>query len=49
MIIEYDRSPNASVDQKIQSLINSMQRALEESEKQIAELEIKLAEIERAR
>lgn len=38
MIIGYDRNPNASVDQKVQSLMESVQMALNEHTTDIAQI-----------
>lgn len=39
MLISYDKNPNLTEEQRLQSLINSIQRALNELQDKIAELE----------
>ena len=46
MIIDYDKNPMLTTDQKIQSLIQSMQRALDEMKHEISELENKIKSLE---
>ena len=46
MIIGYDRNPNLSTDQKLQSLINDLQRALDEMKEEIDMLKQKIEERE---
>lgn len=47
MIINYDRRPNATMDQKIQSLIESIQLALNEIASDMDYTKKKLEEIEK--
>lgn len=46
MIIDYDKNPTLTVDQKIQSLIDSIQRMSDEMTDSIEELKKKIKEIE---
>ena len=46
MIIGYDRNPVLNTDQKIQSLIESMSKALDELKDEIADLEKKIERLE---
>lgn len=46
MILGYDRNPNLSTDQKLQSLINELQRALDEMKEEIDMLRQKIEERE---
>lgn len=44
MIIGYDRNPALTEDQKLQSLIDSIQRALDEMKEEIEMLKAEIAE-----
>ena len=46
MIIDYDKNPALTVDQKLQSLIDSIQRMSDEMTDSIEELKKKIKEIE---
>ena len=48
MLIDYDHNPSLSVDQKLQSLIESIQRCLDSKadNEKIIELQKKLSEIQ---
>ena len=46
MIINYNHNQNLNVDQKLQSLIESMQMALDELKLEIAELDKKIKKLE---
>lgn len=46
MILEYDKSPHATVDQKITTLMNSVQRALETLEKNKQNITLSDAQIQ---
>lgn len=46
MIIDYDKNPALSVDQKLQSLIDSIQRMSDDFTDSIEELKKKVKEIE---
>ena len=45
MIIDYDKNPNLTVDQKLQSLIDSIQRATDEIADNIHEIRKEIEEI----
>lgn len=46
MIIDYDKNPNLDTDQKIKSLIQSLERALDELKLQIIQLESRVKSLE---
>lgn len=46
MILNYDRNPVLTTDQKLLSLIESMQRALDEANNKIADLEKRIEKLE---
>ena len=50
MVINYDRRPDASIDQKLQSLIESISLALNEkaNANEVAEIKKKIKELENA-
>ena len=48
MIIDYDRNPALSVDQKLQSLIDSIQRATDEIADSMYEIRKEIEEIKKS-
>ena len=45
MIVDYDKNPSLTVDQKLQSLIDSIHRALDEVTTELDKLSKEVAEI----
>ena len=48
MIINYDKNPRLTTDQKIQSLVANLQLALDELTSRCAEIEKRIEEIQKA-